>query len=110
MAQQVRLQRPDRRTLVRNLVRAAISDKVAMELTRHKTRSVFDRYDITSERDLIDKVQRVTGYLSERPELAQCRKARLTIKTLSKQARFLDNNAKVIAEKPSDFVGAEGGT
>jgi hypothetical protein len=52
----------------------------------------------------------VTGYLSERPERAQCRKARLTIKTLSKQARFLDNNAKVIAEKPSDFVGAEGGT
>jgi hypothetical protein len=36
-------------------------------LTGHKTRSVFDRYDITSERDLIDKVQRVSGYLSERP-------------------------------------------
>jgi hypothetical protein len=52
----------------------------------------------------------VTGYLSERPERAQCRKARLTIKTLSKQAGFLDNNAKVIAKKPSDFVGAEGGT
>jgi hypothetical protein len=67
MAQQVRLLRPDRRTLVRNLVRACISDKVAMELTGHKTRSVFDRYDITSERDLIDKVQRVSGYLSERP-------------------------------------------
>jgi hypothetical protein len=67
MAQQVRLLRPDRRTLVRNLVRAGISDEVAMGLTGHKTRSVFDRYDITSERDLIDKVQRVSGYLSERP-------------------------------------------
>jgi hypothetical protein len=67
MAQQVRLLRPDRRTLVRNLVPAGICDKVAMELTGHKTRSVFDRYDITSERDLIDKVQRVSGYLSERP-------------------------------------------
>jgi hypothetical protein len=64
---------------------------------------------LTSERDLIDKVQRLSGYLSEF-EPAQSRKARLTIKTLSKQARFLDNNAKVIAEKPSEFVGAEGGT
>jgi hypothetical protein len=48
-----------RRSGVHNLVRAGVRERVAMEISRHRTRSVFERYNIVSPSDVQEAARKL---------------------------------------------------
>ena len=68
-----------RRSGVRNLIRVGVQQKVAMSISGHKTASVFQRYNIVDERDIMEAGRKLnekqnlqnSNALLEIPALAQ---------------------------------------
>ncbi len=58
----------------RNLIRANVPERVAMLLTGHKSRAIFDRYNIINEQELLDAGDQLVAYLAQQAQAVPARR------------------------------------
>jgi integrase len=54
-----------RRSAIRNLIDAGVAEKVAMSISGHKTRAVFDRYHIVNTENVVNAMQKLQNNLTK---------------------------------------------
>ena len=94
-----------RRTAARNLIRASVPERVAMLLTGHKSRAIFDRYNIIHEQELLDAGDQLVEYLAQQ---AQAVPARQRPHTANAARLFAAARAQANRYEPASDRGTRG--
>ena len=63
-----------RRTAARNLIRANVPERVAMLLTGHTSRAIFDRDNIIHEQELLEAGDQLVASLGQRAQAVPARR------------------------------------
>ena len=86
---------------MRNMVRAGVSERVAMSISGHKTRSVFDRYHIVAPSDLREAARKLENNQQQEREALEKSRAPEFGQSLGIVAPKLQQNSKIFKLNPS---------